>query len=113
VLFRTGRWIHRALVSPTGLIWTDTIRAPKAMHGSQMVFGQVRGPVATPDETAGDQSGERVLILESDSGVTKLAEVRFSYADGPALFGSKAELLSEWTEKIRGPAVSAFVREGF
>ena len=38
VLFRTGRWIHRALVSPTGLIWTDTIRAPKAMHGSQMVF---------------------------------------------------------------------------
>ncbi|MGY8796903.1 MAG: WD40 repeat domain-containing protein, partial [Woeseiales bacterium] len=26
VLFRTGRWIHRALVSPSGLSWTDTIR---------------------------------------------------------------------------------------
>jgi WD40 repeat protein len=113
VLFRTGRWIHRALVSPTGLIWTDTVRAPKALHGSRMVFKQHTPATASRDAVVGDQSGDRVLILATDTGVARLTEIRFSYSEGPALFGSKPDLLSEWTEKLRGASVNAFVREGF
>jgi len=113
VLFRTGRWIHRALVTPTGLIWTDTVRAPKSMRGSRMVFAERPAPVASREGQADDQSGDRILILATDSGMAELAEVRFSYADGPALVGSKASLLGEWTGKLRGSAVNAFVREGF
>lgn len=113
VLFKTGRWIHRALISPTGLIWTDTVRAPKSMHGSRMVFNQRPTTLAGTEGQAGDGAGDRILILATDTGRVELAEIRFSYAEGPALFGSKASLLGEWTEKLRGPAVSAFVREGF
>jgi len=113
VLFRTGRWIHRALVSPTGLIWTDTVRAPKPMHGSSMVFNQRTSAAANREAAVGEQSGDRVLILATDTGVAELSEIRFSYSEGPALFGNKSSLLSEWTEKLRGTTVSAFVREGF
>ncbi len=113
VLFKTGRWIHRAIVAPTGLIWTDTVRAPKSMRGSHMVFNQHPESNASREDLASDQSGGRVLVLTTDTGLAKVAEVRFSYSDGPALFGSKASLQSEWSEKLRGAAVTAFVREGF
>jgi WD40 repeat protein len=112
VLFRTGRWIHRALVSPTGLIWTDTARAPKSINGARMVFNQ-RSEDASGPAAAGDQSGDRVLILAMDNGLAELKEVRFDYSDGPALFGNRNSLLSEWTAKLEGLSVSAFVREGF
>ena len=39
VLFRTARWIHRAISSTNGLVRTDTIFAPKALSGARMVFG--------------------------------------------------------------------------
>lgn len=105
VLFRTGRWIHRALISPAGPIWTDTIRVPKATGGSQMVFD------ATP--TPASQAGEHVLLLTSDTSKAELAELRFDYGDGPALFGTRSGLLREWTQKLQGEAISDFVREGF
>lgn len=105
VLFRTGRWIHRALISPAGPIWTDTMRVPKATGGSQMVFD------ATPSPAS--QAGEHVLLLTSDTGNPKLAELRFDYTEGPALFGSRSGLLQEWTQKLQGEAISDFVREGF
>jgi hypothetical protein len=113
VLFKTGRWIHRALVSPTGLIWTDTVRAPKSMNGSRIAFNQRPTSAAGGDDRAGDQSGDRILILATDTGLAELTEIRFSYSEGPAMFGSKAVLLGEWTEKLRGPVFNAFVREGF
>jgi WD40 repeat protein len=112
VLFKTGRWIHRAIVAPTGLIWTDTVRAPKSMQGSRMVFNQ-RPEGAAGQTQAADQSGDRVFILTNDTGSAELAEIRFSYSDGPAMFGSKASLLREWNEKLHGSATNAFVREGF
>ena len=112
VLFKTGRWIHRAIVAPTGLIWTDTVRAPKSMQGSRMVFNQ-RPEGAAGQTQAADQSGDRVFILTNDTGSAELAEIRFSYSGGPAMFGSKASLLREWNEKLHGSATNAFVREGF
>lgn len=113
VLFRTGRWIHRALVSPTGLIWTDTVRAPKSLGGSRMAFSQRASLDQSNEVNSGDQSGDRVLVLTTDNGLAELSEIRFDYSAGPALFGSKNALLSEWTSKLQGTAVNEFVREGF
>jgi WD40 repeat protein len=113
VLFRTGRWIHRALVSPTGLIWTDTARVSKSISGSRMAFSQRANTDAGTGTGAGDLSGDRVLILATDNGLAKLSEIRFDYSAGPALFGSRNSLLSQWTGKLQGAEVSAFVREGF
>ncbi len=109
-LFRTGRWIHRALVAPSGLIWTDSLRAPKAFAGSAMVFDRSQQGSGMQD----NMSGNRVLVLARDTGLPELTELRFDYADGPSLFGSNVTLLAEWTERLRGVlATSAFVREGF
>jgi WD40 repeat protein len=109
VLFRTGRWIHRALVTPTGLVWTDSVRSPKPMSGSRMAFD------TSPPENgrATNLSADRVLILARDSGVTELAELHFNFGQGPALFGSRSELLEAWSERLRGPRPSVFAREGF
>ncbi|MFQ5548798.1 MAG: AAA-like domain-containing protein [Woeseia sp.] len=98
-IIRTGRWIHRAGVSPGGLIWLDAIRAPKALAGSQTV-------------QVGDPFGDRVLLLTRDAGFPEVAELRFSYSMGPALFGNKDELLAEWREKlgIEVPAPADLVR---
>ena len=89
----------------------------KALLRLQKVFNYIPRSVgnkgADDASAAGDQSGDRILILATDTGVAELAEIRFSYSDGPALFGSKTNLLSEWTEKLRGTVVNAFVREGF
>ncbi len=113
VLFKTGRWIHRALVAPTGLIWTNTVRAPRSMQGSRMVFNSRPLVFAAQDGMADDPPGDRILILATDTGVPKLTEVGFNYSEGPALVGSKASLLGEWTQRLQGPASTAFVREGF
>ncbi len=112
VLFKTARWIHRALVSPGGLIWTDAIRAPKALVGSGMVF-EAAGLSPRNDGHISDATGDRVLILTRDTGLVELAELRFSYSDGPALIGTRAGLVTYWTEKLRGPEATGFVREGF
>lgn len=109
VLFRTGRWIHRALVLPNGLVWTDGMRAPRALPGTGMTFE--RGP---GDSAAGDVgSGDTVLLLTRGTGIAELGELGFSYDDGPALFGTRAELQAEWSERLRGTPLSGFVREGF
>jgi hypothetical protein len=112
VIFRTARWIHRALVSPGGLIWVDALRAPTALGGSKMVF-DLHYEEPADNGHISDPSGDRVLILSRDSGFAELAELRFSYRSGPTLFGNRTGLLAEWSEKLNGPAVSDIVREGF
>ncbi|MDH3439650.1 MAG: hypothetical protein OEM63_02770, partial [Gammaproteobacteria bacterium] len=109
ILFRSGRWIHRALVTPTGLVWTDSARAPKALNGSGMAFETADTPGSGRRPNL---SGDRVLLLARDTGVTELAEIRFSYSEGPALFGSRNALLREWTERLNGPAPATFIRQG-
>jgi len=100
VLFRSGRWIHRALLAPTGLIATDTIRAPKAMPGSGLTFDSEKAP-------GRNRSGDRVLVLTRATGVAELVELSLTYADGPSLVGSREELFAEWNAKLSGaePAV--------
>ena len=94
VLFRTGRWIHRAGISPGGIIWLDAVRAPKALAGSRIVFDH-RQPHGT-----GDPFGDRVTLLTRDAGFPQVAQLRFSHTDGPALFGNKDKLLDEWRRKL-------------
>ncbi len=104
VVFRTGGWVHRASISPRGLVWLDAMRTPKPMSGSRMVFEAA----AMPDESSGpdarpqvrDPRGNRVMLLTRDAGFAEVAVLDFSYATGPALFGSREELLPEWREKL-------------
>jgi hypothetical protein len=78
-----------------------------------MAFNERPAAISNLHGGADDQSGDRILILDFDTGRAKLTEVEFSYTDGPVLVGNKAGLLSDWTEKLRGQEVTAFVREGF
>lgn len=111
VLFKTGLWIHRALVSPAGLVWTDAVRAPKSLSGSRMAFD--RRAVADNDEPHGKIEDDRVLVLTRDNGFAEIAELHFNYDAGPALFGNRRELIAEWTRKVRGETPIGFAREGF
>jgi len=101
ILLRTGRWIHRAGISPGGLIWLDAIRSPKALAGSQMVFDHRRDPATGQDSVrVSDPSGDRVMLLTRDAGFPEVAELRFSHSKGLALFGIRSELIAEWSSKL-------------
>jgi WD40 repeat protein len=112
-LFRTGRWIHRVLITPTGFLWTNSARAPKAMNGSAMAFDLHPEPQRTGGVSGGNLSGDSVLILARDTGLITLEEIRFRPVDGPALFGSRSELLREWRERLTGLPPIGPLREGF
>ena len=106
VLFKIGQWIHRALVSPEGLVWTDAIRAPISLKGSRMAFDW-------DGQSPADSEHDRVLVLTRDTGFAAIAEIHFNYDDGPALFGNRVDLIAEWTRKVRGETPIGFVLEGF
>ncbi len=106
VLFKVGQWIHRALVTPNGLVWTDAARAPNSLQGSRMAIDSSRRVTDTGN-------GDRVLVLTRDTGFVKIAEINFDYDAGPALFGNRRELIAEWADKVRGKTPTGFVREGF
>jgi WD40 repeat protein len=98
VLMRTGRWIHRASVSPAGLTWLDAVRTPKVMTGSRMVLEAAARTPALRNPAAA--SGNRVLLLTRDAGFAEVAVVDFGYESGPTAFGSHEELLAEWRAKL-------------
>jgi WD40 repeat protein len=96
ILFRTARWIHRASISPSGLKWLDAIRSPKVLAGSRMVFDDRR----RASKAGSNVPGDRVMLLTRDAGFPEVAELTFSFAAGPALFGNKNQLLQEWRTKL-------------
>ena len=88
-----------ALVDPT---------TAKASNGSRLAFDLV------DDAGSAARSGERILVLERDTGVTRLAELHFGFTEGEALFGSREDLLNDWILRLQGPSRTAeFIREGF
>lgn len=95
LLLRTSRWMHRANVSPSGLIWLDAMRTPKVLGGSTMAFEKdgTAGPAADP-------TGNRVMLLTRDAGFAEVAILDFTFESGPTLFGSHEQLLAEWREKL-------------
>jgi hypothetical protein len=107
VLLRTPRWVHLAALSPSGLLWLDALRAPKALPGSRMVLDTSNGVatgLAATNTSAGDRSNKRVLILTRETGFAEVAELQFNYSSGPALVGNRHDLLEEWRLKLAIPA---------
>ena len=93
VLFRTSNWIHRASASAAGLHWIDAMLAPKALNGSRMVLGDPNADNATA-------LGNIVYLPVAGDGFVRLAELGFTPARGPGLFGNKDQLLEEWRRKL-------------
>ena len=105
LLFRTGRWIHRALVTPSGLMWSDSVRAPKSVAGATIAYEHGTGEALS--------SGDTVLILARDTGAVGFQSLQFGYRSGDSLIGRRGDLLRTWTERLNGLPVNEFVREGF
>jgi WD40 repeat protein len=97
VLFKTGRWIHRASVSHAGLVWLNGIRAPKAVAGSRMVFKS--------SLDADNAFGDQVVVLTRDAGFAEMAQLDFTHSSGPTLIGNRDDLLFEWRGKLMLPVL--------
>lgn len=102
VLLRTPRWVHRAVISASGLVWMDAIRAPKAMPGSRMILDPSRNTTRAKAATPGDEprDNDKLLILTRETGFAEMAELQFDYSDGPSLIGNREDLLEEWRAKL-------------
>ncbi|HEX7719093.1 MAG TPA: hypothetical protein VF389_04750, partial [Woeseiaceae bacterium] len=102
VLFHTAGWIHRASVSMTGLTWLDSLRAPKPMRGSTLVFDTPEAQAEINDTAANsaDPLGNRVMLLTRDAGFAELAVIDFTFNSGPTVFGAHDQLLEEWRVKL-------------
>jgi WD40 repeat protein len=95
VLLRTSRWVHRAGVYPSGLVWLDAIRAPKGLSGSEMVLDSGTEPDASVDPLGGS-----VVLLSRDSGFAEIAELQFAPVAGPTVIGPRKQVLDEWRSKL-------------
>ena len=101
VLFRSSRWVHRAGSSTNGLIWLDSLFAPKALPGARLVFG-----VAANAVTGNAVGSHLYLPVASDDGF-RLAQMRFDDSEGTGLFGNRENLLAEWQARLSIPVVAA------
>ena len=85
--------MHRASSSETGLLWLDSILAPKALANARMVFGD-------PELDEAAALGNRFYLPVAADGYPRLAELSFALTEGPGLFGSRESLLEEWRRKL-------------
>ena len=95
VLFRTSRWIHRAGSSIKGLIWLDSLFAPKALTGARMVFGRAASAGAIANA-----AGSHLYLPVVRDGSVHLAHLRFDDSEGGGLFGNRESLLAEWRARL-------------
>ena len=95
VLFRTSRWIHRAGSSINGLIWLDSLFAPKALTGARMVFGR-----ASSAGAIANAAGSHLYLPVVRDGSVHLAHLRFDDDEGGGLFGNRESLLAEWRARL-------------
>jgi hypothetical protein len=101
VLFRSSRWVHRAGSSTNGLIWLDSLFAPKALSDARMVFGVAANAVI--ENAVGSHL---YLPVVSNDGV-RLAHMRFDDSEGTGLFGNREDLLAEWHARLSIPVDAA------
>jgi hypothetical protein len=85
--FRSSRWVHRASLSTSGLIWTDALFVPRALNGAGIVYG---------DGASDSQIGQRLFLPTSKNGYIAIVELNFDGSSSTKLFGSRDELLEEW-----------------
>jgi WD40 repeat protein len=96
VSFLTSRWVHRASSSMAGLVWQDSVFAPKAIHGAGVVAGS---------PGAAGASANRLYLPAARNGFVEFVELGFRGSSHPGLFGNKKELLDEWRPRLRGVMV--------
>jgi hypothetical protein len=113
VLLRTPRWIHRAGLTGSGLVWMDAIRAPKAMPGSRMILDPNRNVTNLQAAAQNDdlRDNDKLLILTRETGFAEIAELQFDYSDGPSLIGNRVDLLEEWRSKLAIVAEPRYPRQ--
>ena len=87
VLFRTDRWVHRAISGVEGLAWRDAMLVPASGNADRIVF----------DSTAGRPN--EALIVSDDSATLALRPLDGS-ADEPGVFGSREDLLRDWRRRL-------------
>ena len=93
ILLRTSRWVHRANLSPAGLVWLEAIRAPKVLRGSGMALD-------ADEEGRLDPLASRIVLLTRDTGFVEVAELAFTPRDGATLIGGRDDLINEWRQKL-------------
>lgn len=113
VLLRTPRWVHRVVLSSSGLVWMDAIRAPKAMPGSRMILDPNRSVTNSqaPAHKGDVRDNDKLLLLTRETGFAEIAELQFDYSYGPSLIGNRADLLEEWRNKLAIVAEPAMATE--
>jgi len=94
VLFRSSRWVHRAGSSTNGLIWLDSLFAPKVRTGVRMVFGVAANAVTE------NAVGSYLFLPVVGEGGVHLAQMRFDDSEGAGLFGNRENLLAEWRARL-------------
>ena len=94
VLFRSSRWVHRAGSSTNGLIWLDSLFAPKVLTGARMVFGVAANAVT------GNAVGSYLFLPVVGEGGVHLAQMRFDDSESAGLFGNRENLLAEWRARL-------------
>jgi WD40 repeat protein len=87
VFVRTARWVHRVNVAAHGLIWIDSVFAPKPLQGARMVFGS-------------GANAKRAYLPAARNGFVELVELAFPGSSYPGLFGNRSELLAEWLSRV-------------
>ena len=92
---RIGSSVHRAGSSTNGLIWLDSLFAPKTLAGARMVFGE------TPnDASMRNAVGSHLFLPVIRDGEVHLAKMRFDDSEGTGLFGNRESLLAEWQARL-------------
>ena len=87
-LFRTPRWVHHVSSSTAGLVWRDSVLAPKALHGARVVS-------AYPEST-------RLYVPALRNDFVELVELSFAGSRMAGLFGNRDDLLDEWRSRLEG-----------
>ncbi|MGI9261749.1 MAG: WD40 repeat domain-containing protein, partial [Woeseiaceae bacterium] len=87
-LLRTSRWVHQASSSMAGLVWRDSVLAPKALNGARVVS-------AYPEST-------RLYMPAIRNDSIELVELGFRGSENAGLFGNRDKLLGEWRPRLRG-----------
>jgi WD40 repeat protein len=86
-LVRTARWVHRVNIAPQGLMWIDSVFAPKPLQGARIVFGS-------------GENARRAYLPAARNGFIELEELAFPGSSHPGLLGNRDELLAEWRSRV-------------
>ncbi len=87
VLFRTDRWVHRAISGVEGLAWRDATLIPSGSIADRIVYDSMAGQPNLP------------LIVSDEGGILALRSLD-GPADQPGVFGSREDLLRDWGRRI-------------